>query len=271
MRLAIQEDMLPGKTALERFEQAKALGFSGVEVWGMGLNPRVPELADAVEQTGIVISAINHGQQGRLLDPDVEERERALAALRQSVVDGVDLGASGVILVPHFDEATLPDLTPYKSQIQLEYEMLHNHLRTLSDYVYAMGIDLYIEPINRYETHFLNTLADAVRVRRKIKDHPHIKIVADLFHMAMEETNTAAALREFAADIGYVHLADSNRRLPGQGMTDFAAAAAALRDTGYMGWASFECGSPSRNAPHARDYAAGLPQSLALLREQGWG
>lgn len=271
MRLAIQEDMLPGKTALERFEQAKALGFAGVEVWGIGLNVRVPELADAVEQTGVVISAINHGRQGSLLDADRDAREQALAALRQSVVDGVDLGAAGVIIVPHFAEATLPDLTPYKSVVQLEYELLHNHLRTLSDYVYAMGIDLYIEPINRYETHFLNTLADAAKVRRKIKDHPHVKITADLFHMAMEESSLTGALHEYAADIGYVHLADSNRRLPGEGMTDFAAAAAALREGGYSGWASLECGSPGQNAPHARAYAAALPQALARLREQGWG
>ncbi len=271
MRLAIQEDMLPGKTALERFELAKSLGFEGVEVWGSGLNARVLELAQAIELTGVVVSAVNHGRQGNLLDADRDERERALAALRQSVVDGVDLGAAGVIVVPQFANTTLPDLTPYKSVTQLEYELLHNHLRTLSDYVYAMGIDLYIEPINRYETHFLNTLADAVKVRRKIKDHPHVKITADLFHMAMEETNIGAALRTYVADIGYVHLADSNRHLPGEGMTDFGAAAAALREGGYQGWASLECGSPSQNAPYARAYAAALPSSVAFLHERGWG
>ncbi len=269
MRLAIQEDMLPGKTALERFETAKTLGFAGIEVWGKGLTPRVPELAEAMEKTGVVISAVNHGRQGRLLDPDREQREMALAELRQSVVDGVDLGATGVILVPHFADPTLPDLTPYKSVVQLEYEMLHNHLRTLSDYVYAIGIDLYIEPVNRYETHFINTLADAARVRRKIKDHPHIKITADLFHMAMEETNTPQSLRDHANDLGYVHLADSNRRLPGQGMTDFGAVAAVLKDIGYTGWVSLECGAPSRNQDYARQYMAELPPCLDLLRAVG--
>ncbi|MBN8619965.1 MAG: sugar phosphate isomerase/epimerase [Anaerolineae bacterium] len=271
MPLAIQEDMLPGKTALERFENARALGFAGVEVWGKDLTPRVPELAEAVEQTGVVISAVNHGRQGRLLDPDRDERERALAEFRQSVVDGVDLGAAGVILVPHFNAPTLPDLTPYKSVVQLEYEMLHNHLRTLSDYVYAIGIDLYIEPVNRYETHFLNTLADAVKVRRKIKDHPHVKLTADLFHMAMEEQNTVAALREYANDLGYIHVADSNRRLPGQGMTDFAAVGVALCEVGYTGWIALECGRPGHNSDHAPHYMSELPAALELLRRVGLG
>lgn len=269
MRFAIQEDMLPGKSALERFQTARGLGFQGIEVWGAGLTERVLELAEAAERTGVVIAAVNHGRRGGLLDPDRELRERALAELRQSVVDGVDLGAAGVILVPHFSAPTLPDLTPFKSVEQLEYELLHNHLRTLSDYVYAMGIDLYIEPVNRYETHFINTLAEAVRVRRKIKDHPHIKIAADLFHMAMEERDTVAALRDHAGDLGYVHLADSNRRLPGQGMSDFSAVTGALKDAGYHGWLSLECGSPGHNAEYARHYLAELPAALDHLRRAG--
>ena len=271
MRLAIQEDMLAGNTTLERFQNAKALGFAGVEVWGSGLTPRVPELVGAMQHTGVAISAVNHGRQGRLLDPDRAERERALAAFRRSVVDGVDLGAVGVILVPHFAEPTLPDLTPYKSVEQLEYELLHNHLRTLSDYVYAIGIDLYIEPINHYETHFINTLADGIKVRRKIKDHPHVKLNADVFHMAMEEQNSIQALRDYAADIGYIHLSDSNRRLPGQGMIDFAALATVLKEMGYDGWLALECGNPGQNAEYARQFMADLPASLDHLRQAGFG
>lgn len=270
MRLAIQEDMLPGQTTLERFENARSFGFQGIEVWGQALTARVPEIADAMQTTGLVISAVNHGRQSGLLHPDRTERERALAELRQSVVDGVDLGAAGVIVVPHFGPPTVPDLTPYKSVVQLEYELLHNHLRTLSDYVYAIGIDLYIQPINRYETHFLNTLADAVRVRRKIKDHPHVKICADLFHMAMEETSIPQSLREHINDLGYIHLADNNRRLPGQGMTDFAAIAAALYEAGYAGWVSLECGQPGRNAEQARHFMDALPATMDILRKAGW-
>ena len=55
-------------------------------------------------------------------------------------------------------------------------------------------------------------------------------IVADLFHMALDEPDIPAAILDNAALIGHVHLADSNRRLPGQGVTDFKAAFAALDD-----------------------------------------
>jgi sugar phosphate isomerase/epimerase len=269
MQLAIQEDMLSGKTILDKFELAKYFGFQGIEFWGRGLTAKVPEIVAAIEKTGIVAAAVNHGQQSRLIDADRDERERALKEFRQSVVDAVDIGAPGVILVPHFGPPTVPDLTPYKSVIQLEYELLHNHLRTLSDYVYAIGVDLYLEPINHYETHFLNTLADAVRVRRKIKDHPHVRLTADLFHGALEETNLAQAIRDYAGDIGYIHLADSNRRLPGQGMTDFGALAALLKEIGYTGWLSLECGQPGSNQEFAHQFAAELPASLTFLQQVG--
>lgn len=271
MRLAIQEDMLPGRSAHDRFLCARDLGFQGVEVWGLGLTERVPELAAAAAAaaSGLSISAVNHGSQGSLLDPYPLAREHALALLRQSVVNGVDLGASGVIIVPHFGPPLLPDLGPFKSPESLGHELLHNHLRTLSDYVYAIGIDLYIEPLNRYETHFLNTLADGARVRRKIKDHPHVKIAADIFHMALTEANMLGAIAEYAADIGYLHLADSNRRLPGRGALDFARITAALRTAGYDGWVCLECGQPGQNAPDAERYRAALPESLAVLRNAG--
>ncbi|MCB9457348.1 MAG: sugar phosphate isomerase/epimerase [Anaerolineaceae bacterium] len=270
MQLAIQEDMLPGRTILEKFQQAKKLGLDGIEFWGYGLTAKVPEIAAAIEQTGVVAASVNHGRQGRLLSPDRVEREAALEALRQSIVNAVDIGAQGVIVAPHFGPSIVPDFTPYKSVRQLEYELLHNHLRSLADYVYAIGVELYIEPINRYETAFLNTLADAAEVRRLVKNHPHVKIVADLFHMALEEHNMATALREFGADIGHVHLADSNRRLPGHGLIDFAGMAAALTAAGYTGWAAFECGEPGANQGRAGAYWADLPASIALLKTAGF-
>ena len=267
MKLAIQEDMLVGSNIEHRFEEARRLGFDGIEVWGAGLTERVPELVAASRKTGLPIAAVNHGRQGRLIDPDRAERERALAEVRQSICNAVDLGAQAVIVVPHFGPPTVPDLTPYKGVLQLEFELLHNHLRSLSDYVYAMGVDLYIEPVNRYETHFIVTLADGVRVRRRTKDHPHVKLCADVFHSALGDHPFPACLKDYAPDIGYVHLADHNRRLPGQGLIDFGAVLGALHAGGYDGWASLECGSPSENAEFAAQYQTELPASLALLRQ----
>jgi len=62
MKLAIQEDMLVGSSAEHRFEEARRLGFDGIEVWGAGLTERVPELVAASRKTGLPIAAVNHGR-----------------------------------------------------------------------------------------------------------------------------------------------------------------------------------------------------------------
>ncbi|MGQ9907835.1 MAG: sugar phosphate isomerase/epimerase family protein [Candidatus Flexifilum sp.] len=269
MKIAIQEDMLSGRTVRERFEHARKLGVAGVEVWGRGLTARVPEIGEAAEATGIPVAAVNHGRQGRLLDPHPLERERALSELRQSISDAADLGAKGVIFVPHFFGPALPDLSPWKTAWELQAELLNEHLRGLEDYAAALDVELYVEPVNRYETSFLNRLEQAAQIAAR-RGHPNVKIVADLFHMALEEADSAAAIRQFGPLIGHVHLADHNRRLPGQGLIDFAALAAALHEVGYTGWAAYETGDPGENAARAEEYQRDLPASLEHLRAAGW-
>ncbi len=70
---------------------------------------------------------------------------------------------------------------------------------------------------------------------------PNVKLLADLFHMNIEEADLAGAIRAAGAHVGHVHLADSNRRPAGCGHTDFAPVAAALREAGYGGYVSAEC------------------------------
>lgn len=266
MPIAIQEDMLTGSTLLEKFEHARALGVPGIEFRGAGLTEKVPEIAGAMAKTGVVASAVNHGHQGDLLSPDPAEREHALARLRQSVMNACDIGAPGVIFVPHFGAPVLPDLSPWMSAGELEIEMLYMHLRTLSDFGEAMGIDLYIQPATRAETHLINRLEQAAAVTRRLK-HPRVRVVAGLYGMAREESDVPSAIRAHADCIGYVHLADRRRGLPAEGAADFAAAAAALADTGYSGWAAYDCGIPGSSDPAA--YRDGLPRSLDYVRRAG--
>ena len=70
---------------------------------------------------------------------------------------------------------------------------------------------------------------------------PRVRMMADVFHMNIEEVSLAAALVSVADDLAYVHLGDSQRLEPGQGHLDFDAVFAGLRDARYDGWASMEC------------------------------
>ena len=96
-----------------------------------------------------------------------------------------------------------------------------------------------LEALNRYETHLLRTLADADELRRMI-DSPSVQLMADVFHMNIEEDSIAASVRAHAGHIVHVHLADSQRREPGSGHLDFAAVFEALADNGYAGALTME-------------------------------
>jgi sugar phosphate isomerase/epimerase len=197
-----------------------------------------------------------------------EERTRALAELREAIGLAGRIGAAGVVFVPHFFGPLLPDLSPFMDAVALERALLRAQLGELADDAERARVRLWVEPVNRYETHLLVRLADAASVVRPL-GRPGLGIVADLFHMALDEADLPAAIREHASMIGHVHLADHNRRLPGQGRTDFAAAFAALAEASYAGWCAFECGEPGDNAPRADTYLRELPASLDALRRAG--
>jgi sugar phosphate isomerase/epimerase len=96
-----------------------------------------------------------------------------------------------------------------------------------------------IEALNLYETHLVRTLADAEQLRALV-GHPAAGLMADVFHMNIEERSPLGALGDHVQRIVHVHLADSNRAEPGAGHLDFAGVAAVLCEHGYRGAVAME-------------------------------
>lgn len=263
-RVAVQEDMLPGPSLADRFAQAAELGVAGIEFWSKTLPDQADEIERLSGRDGVAAASVNHGRRARFLDPDPEERRLAMAELGQAIELAGRLGADGVVYVPHFFGALLPDLSPYKSPIELERGLLIAQIEQLVEQADRSGIELWVEPVNRYETHLLVRLQDAASVVAPFKA-ANLGIVADLFHMALDEPDIPGAIQAHADLVGHVHLADSNRRLPGLGTTDFKAALQALDSIGYGGWMAFECGEPGENHDRAEAYLRQLPRSLEFL------
>ena len=266
IKIAIQEDMLPGPNLIDRFHQAADLGLQGIEFWSQSLSAQVDEIERPHGTGGVVAASINNGMRSRFLDTDPEERNRAMEELKEALTLAGRIGASGVVFVPHFFGPLLPDLSPWKSAVELERELLACQLASLAEQAQTAGVGLWVEPVNRYETHLLTHLDEAASLVAPLA-HPNLGIVADLFHMALEEADIPTVIKENGAFIRHVHLADSNRRLPGLGRTDFKGALTALVGTGFSGWLALECDEPGRNLAHSADYARDLPRSIALIRD----
>lgn len=226
-------DDLPGVC-----RQAQALGFDAVEVF--------PPAADAVDADllgklladhGLALAAVGTGAgwvKGRLHLglPDAAARTRARAFVRSIIDLAGPLGAPAIIGSMQGRSGDGVDHTTATGYLAEALEELGEHAR-------QYRVPLIFEPLNRYETNMVTTVAAGVRLLESLSTR-NVKLLADLFHMNIEEADLPAAVRAGAGRIGHVHFVDSNRRPAGLGHLDFAPISAALREIGYHGFASAE-------------------------------
>jgi sugar phosphate isomerase/epimerase len=160
-------------------------------------------------------------------------RRRAGEFLRASLEQADALGAPVLIVVPTF--RTDGDPAQREAELERAAETIGGAARTSG----AGGPTIALEALNRYETHLIRTLADADALRQRIA-LPNVEIMADVFHMDIEEDSIPEALRAHGDHIVHVHLADNQRREPGTGHLDFAGAFEALAGSAYSGALAME-------------------------------
>src|SRR5204863_3505236 len=125
-----------------------------------------------------------------------------------------------------------------------EWEWAIESIRAGGEYAASAGVDIALEPWNRYETYFLNRLEQAIELWRQT-GLENGGVMGDTFHMNIEEASIPDALRSAHGLLKHVHLADSNRAVAGRGHADFRPILQALLDIGYDGYLSFEVMAPS--------------------------
>jgi sugar phosphate isomerase/epimerase len=116
---------------------------------------------------------------------------------------------------------------------------LARSLKECARFAQAKGVKLVLEAINRYEMDFLPTLSETKRFIKKWKI-PNCGILADTYHMNIEEKSIKEAFKKNISLIWHVHLADNNRLAPGQGHIDFKKVLRILKRIGYKGWFTAE-------------------------------
>lgn len=115
-----------------------------------------------------------------------------------------------------------------------DLDTLVKNLRLLAAYAGDHGVVLGIEPLNRFETSFINLAAQAIEVVNRV-DHPACKIMLDTFHMNIEEKSLGDAIRATGSRLCHLHSCENDRGAPGSGNVTWDAVAQALRDIHYDG------------------------------------
>jgi sugar phosphate isomerase/epimerase len=260
LKLACQEGLAPGATLREKLVNLEAFGYEGVEFWGGGIWDRVNEINEACAGSKVKASTICAGYGGCPLDVDKAGRDIAIADCKKLLKAAGDIGAVGLIFVPIFGGPRIPDLSPYDDAISLEKKLLAEYIKELAPIAADNKTLLLLEPLNRYETHLLCRLEQAVEVIEMAGDPAGVALMADFFHMNIEELDMAKSIREAAKYVKHVHLADSIRWLPGYGHTDFRPGFAALKEIGFDGYMALEChvpGDPKVELPKCVEYLKG--------------
>ncbi len=219
-------------------QQAARLGFHGVEIFPPSADAvNAQEVRKLLRDNGLALAAMGTGagwvkHKLSLTSADPTVRQKAEAFIR-AIVD-----AAGSLQAPAIvgsmqgrwgDSIDRPTALRYLSE----------SLGRLGEHARQHGVPLLYEPVNRYETNLINTVGDAAEFARKAPSS-NIKVLADLFHMNMEEANIADALRAGGACIGHVHFVDSNRKPAGLGHMNYVPIAEALWLIGYQSFLSAE-------------------------------
>jgi sugar phosphate isomerase/epimerase len=242
VKLACQEQLLPGDEILEKWEFAASAGFDGIELRGMrDCRGRLDDLKAAREQ-GVVFSSVCLIDDRFIGDLDADRRREAVEHMKQLLSGISELGGVGAI-TPAAIGLTSRALPPFEvSRTQEEdRRVLLEALEELGEYADGEGVLVLLEPLNRYEDHMLNRLDQAVELSRAT-GRDSVKVMGDLFHMNIEEDDLGESIRGADGYLAHVHLADSNRAHPGAGHTDFASSFGALRDIRFDGYLAMECG-----------------------------
>ena len=266
MRLACQEQLIPGPDLLAKFDFIRSAGFDGIELRGpgdFGFRRRLPELR-AARRAGVELPTVCVMMDHFIGDFDPERRRDALENMKSQLSMIAELGGYGAVTPAAYGmfSRRLPPFTPPRGPAE-DRAVLLEVLGEVGRHAASEGTWLLFEPLNRYEDHMVNTLDQAVELCRATRTGA-VKVCADLFHMNIEEDDPAASIRRAGPFLGHVQLGDSNRLQPGAGHLDWPAVLAALAEVGYDGYLAMEC--RLRGAPEQV-----LPETGAFLRERMGG
>ena len=219
-------------------QSAAELGFDAVEIFATSAAALdASELRATLKRHGLKLAALGTGagwlvQKLSLTHADAAVRSQAVEFIRAMIELAAEFNAPAII-------GSMQGRWEGSVSREQALAWLTESLRALGKVAMAGGQPVLYEPLNRYETNLFNRVDDAAEFLRNA-EVTGVKILADLFHMNIEEPSIPEALRSAGPLIGHVHFADSNRQAVGMGHIAMSPIIEALGAIGYQGYLSAE-------------------------------
>lgn len=221
----------------------KAAGFDGVE---FTLNPSRDEAHFAairaeLDRLGLERTAINAPMPDQNpIHPDAAVRANGVEHLKWCVRQAAEMGCrvlGGPLHSAYGVKTGAPPTADEKAWCAAA-------MRAAAEEAEGAGVTIACEYLNRFESYFLSTAADALALVRSV-DHPNFKMLWDTHHAHIEEKNIAGAIAACGDAIAHVHVSENDRGTPGSGQVAWQETFTALKAAGYDGWLTIEAFSRS--------------------------
>jgi len=235
MLLGTQDKDFFPKDLVEKFKFIKSIGFECFEIDGKVLTENTEEVKRAIQESGIPVSTACGGYRGWIGDFIEEKRLNGLEDLKAIIHALKEVGGSGVVVPAAWGMFTfrLPPMVSPRSH-EGDINTIIASLKELDGVAKECGIYIYLEPLNRYQDHMINTIQDAVDIIKQGK-FEMVKITGDFYHMSIEEDDISESLIKYSKYFGHIHIAENHRYQPGTGSIDFRRHINTLKKIGYHG------------------------------------
>lgn len=220
------------------FSELKKVGYDGVELEIFEGNPEhYSKIHTELDSCGLKSTAVT-------IIPDVEHspisdnpsyRNAAVDHMKWAIDCASALGAR-LLCGPFYQPLGQFSGTGPTEEEKKRAAEVHFHA---SEYAQSVDIILAVEPLNRFECYFLNTIADTADYVRLV-DHPNFVIQYDTFHANIEEKDPIGCLEKHIDLIKHVHISENDRGTPGKGHVPWADTFRVLKNNGYAGWLTIE-------------------------------
>jgi sugar phosphate isomerase/epimerase len=214
------------------------LGYDGMEIavrYAEQID--VPGVQSRLAATGLEVPCISSGQvfacdRLYMTHPDVEVRDAAVARIIAIVRVAAEFGAK-------VNTGRVRGIVHEGETVEIAAARYLDCIRRCADVAEPLGVELIVEPVNRYEVNFINNCDEGLQLVRRV-GRRCVKLMPDIFHMNIEDASFRRSFEEAREFITYVHVADSNRLAPGWGHMPFDEIFAALEAIGYDGYLTAE-------------------------------
>jgi len=187
----------------------------------------------AAAKAGIAIGSICAAMgPGRDFRGSPEDQKNAMDYCTALLDQAAELGCPSLI-GPVYSVVGKADAVPPERQ-KVEWDLVVKNLKILAKHAEARGVTICIEPLNRFETDFLNTCDQGLKLIKAVNS-PNVKLHLDTFHMNIEEKDQAAAILKAGKALAHFHACGSDRGTPGGDHIDWPPIVKALRKIGYTG------------------------------------